>query len=171
MLQVKHFLQATKWRPNFGSDILRYDVHSPPCIIWCSFIHNLILESLLTSKNHTLNKNSRVNAAVFICIYQYFPLWIFNVKHLAECRAHSLLDKLSILFSTDKILFCFGVQMLSTPTVVESIIIWIWVMVSISWKEMFVLLWMISCISAKYRGFKVFYNRRYFLNFRRYLKN
>jgi hypothetical protein len=29
----------------------------------------------------------------------------------------------------------------------------------------------ISLIKRESRGFKVFYNRRYFLNFRRYLKN
>jgi len=86
---------------------------------------------------------------MYIC--QYIPLYIFNVRYLAECRVkHSLLDRLSILFSIAKLLFCFCIQILSAPTLVESITICILVMVSSLWNEMFVLLWMISCISAKY---------------------
>jgi hypothetical protein len=56
-----------------------------------------------------------------------------------ECRAkHNLLDSISILFSLDDILFCFCVQILSTFTLVQSIIICIWVLVFKSWNEMLV---------------------------------
>ena len=76
---------------------------------------------------------------------------MFNVRYLVECSAkHNLLSILSILFSIAKFRFFFCVQMLSAPTLVEFIIICILVMLSCSWNEMFVLLRMIWCRSAKY---------------------